>query len=389
MTFWLYILGLTNVAGRPYAFWSGSGSVLLPPLIQLGGIALLAWWHNRCHVTRCWRYARRTTAAGERACRRHHPEPRRTVEDIHAAHHAHLRQLFHPDRRRLPMPIPEAVATSAEGIDVSSYQVDLTVHDLSGLHFALTKASDGRLITDPNFTHNWAAIAKAGLHRGAYHELQASRSATAVQQADHFLAVVRGGGLKPGDMLAVVASDYTGVTDSEVKTFCGHVHAATEGRNPVLVYTDLDVSHHLVETAAAGYPLWVAWPSPFAPGPSQWAPARWKTWRLWQWGTRMVPGLGHVDADAFNGSPAEMDAWIATYTKPRTHLAKVTADGTKSLHDLVHAHPGNGVASVLKQTLLHSAGHDWQHHLGGYIDAGDWDAPLFTGAEIWLYMTTG
>lgn len=85
---WLYgVLGL-NMAGAVYAFWSGSGSVLIPMAVQMAIFLLLLWWHHQCHVTGCYRYARRTTAAGERACERHHPEQARTVEDIHAAHHA-------------------------------------------------------------------------------------------------------------------------------------------------------------------------------------------------------------------------------------------------------------------------------------------------------------
>lgn len=83
----LVFLGLTNVSGRAYAFWSGAGSVLLPWIMQAGTIALLFWWHHQCHVHRCCRYARRATAAGERACGRHHPEGRRTAADIRAAHH--------------------------------------------------------------------------------------------------------------------------------------------------------------------------------------------------------------------------------------------------------------------------------------------------------------
>ena len=213
-----------------------------------------------------------------------------------------------------------SLSTSAEGIDVSSYQVDLAVHDLSGLRFAFTKATDGLGGTDPNFAANWATIKTAGLHRGAYHELQAGLPAA---QAVHFLAAVQRGTLEPGDMLAVVASDYPGVTDDDVLIFCETVKAATHGHNPVLVYTDLSVGASLWRTSAAGYPLWAAWPSPVAPPMPL---ANWRRWFLWQWGTRFVLELGQVDADAFDGPPAAMDAWIAHFKpkpppppKPRLH----------------------------------------------------------------------
>jgi hypothetical protein len=43
-------------------------------------------------VHRCYWYARRTTAAGERACFRHHPDPVRAAKDLHAAHHAAVKR---------------------------------------------------------------------------------------------------------------------------------------------------------------------------------------------------------------------------------------------------------------------------------------------------------
>lgn len=87
---WLTVhTGSENTPGSPpnYNFFSGSGSILLPWLGQGFIVGLLFWWHHQCHVDGCYRYARRTTAAGERACETHHPERHRTVEDIHAAHH--------------------------------------------------------------------------------------------------------------------------------------------------------------------------------------------------------------------------------------------------------------------------------------------------------------
>jgi len=72
----------------PYDFWSGvSGSFLVGVTVW----ALGFYWHNQCGVHGCYWYARRTTAAGERACWKHHPHPKRTVEDLHAAHHAVMR----------------------------------------------------------------------------------------------------------------------------------------------------------------------------------------------------------------------------------------------------------------------------------------------------------
>lgn len=98
---WLsHWLGLDNVAGAVYAWWSGSGSVVLPWLLNALTFAGLFWWHHQCSVHGCWWYARRTTAAGEKACWLHHPNRKRTVEDVHAAHHERLAALTGQPRKR-------------------------------------------------------------------------------------------------------------------------------------------------------------------------------------------------------------------------------------------------------------------------------------------------
>jgi lysozyme len=190
--------------------------------------------------------------------------------------------------------------TSAQGIDVSAFQPVLTSADLNGLAFCFTKATDGPSETDPNFTLNWRVMKSAGIHRGAYHEL---RPGAAGPQAEHFLAVVKDAGLEPGDMLAVVASDYGGVTDAEVKTWCDQVQAASR-TSPVLIYSDLSVARTL--TSCTGYALWVAWPSSTAPS----SVTPWKTWKFWQWSET------DLDRDAYNGTAAELQAWLDAIAYP-------------------------------------------------------------------------
>lgn len=71
----------------PGAFWSGiAGSCAVNAVLFAAGF----WWHHQCAVSRCWWYARRVTAAGERACFLHHPHRRRTAAEVRAAHHAAL-----------------------------------------------------------------------------------------------------------------------------------------------------------------------------------------------------------------------------------------------------------------------------------------------------------
>jgi hypothetical protein len=71
-----------------YNFYSGFGSDIIPAFLTILGLGIGFWWHNQCHVGGCFWYARRTTAAGDRACFIHHPEGALTKVVLHARHHA-------------------------------------------------------------------------------------------------------------------------------------------------------------------------------------------------------------------------------------------------------------------------------------------------------------
>jgi hypothetical protein len=194
---------------------------------------------------------------------------------------------------------------SAQGIDVSHDQSTLTVAELKQYSFCFAKATEGagpKNSNDPTFAGKWATMKSAGVHRGAYHELWSPGSASAADQAENFLSVVRGQGLEPGDMLAVAVTDYS-TTDAEVKAWCDQVKAA-EPRSPVLVYSDGSSLGDF--PSCTGYDLWVAAWSDTAPA----SVAPWKTWRLWQWSDTPL------DQDAYNGTASEMSSWIDSIANP-------------------------------------------------------------------------
>jgi Glycosyl hydrolases family 25 len=203
---------------------------------------------------------------------------------------------------------------SAQGRDYSAYQRPVQPSDLAGLSFAYTRVSDwggpdgNTMGTDPNFAADWAAIKAAGLHRGAYWFLQLSVSPVA--QAAYFAAAVRKAGLLPGDLM-VCDSEIPGANaDAVTLAFLRELAVLTGWPAALLpVYSNLSVAKTLVATSREFPALWIAWPSPTAtaPVPAQWAPAAWRTWRFWQYGT-----AAGVDADAFNGTAPELDAWIAS-----------------------------------------------------------------------------
>lgn len=94
MTGWLlHVLGVDDVSGRWYGFWSGAGSDL-GELAIIGGLASVARKHN-CHVRRCWRVGRHPVeGTGYVVCRRHHPDGAPSREHVitrHRIHHSRQR----------------------------------------------------------------------------------------------------------------------------------------------------------------------------------------------------------------------------------------------------------------------------------------------------------
>jgi hypothetical protein len=128
-----------------------------------------------------------------------------------------------------------------------------------------------------------------------------------------------------------------------VKAFCDAVKAAAP-RSPVLVYSDLSMLPSL--GSCTGYDLWAAWPSATAPA----SVAPWKSWRFWQWNETTL------DRNAFNGTAAELDAWIDSIATPpvpgwafpapsHLHLVKQTREGYSMAWDAVTGPSGQKPAS--------------------------------------------
>jgi hypothetical protein len=87
MIFWhwlLHVLGVDNVSGPWYAFWSGFGSDITEFTIL--GAVFATYKHHTCHVDRCWRIGKhKLTKDGVEyvLCRKHHPH---TPGKVTAAH---------------------------------------------------------------------------------------------------------------------------------------------------------------------------------------------------------------------------------------------------------------------------------------------------------------
>jgi hypothetical protein len=86
---WLaHILGLDDLSGPWYGWWSGAGSDV-SELALFGALAASIRARN-CEVKPCWRLGRHTTAAGHRVCRRHHPDDHLSAGQVIEQHTAAL-----------------------------------------------------------------------------------------------------------------------------------------------------------------------------------------------------------------------------------------------------------------------------------------------------------
>ena len=210
----------------------------------------------------------------------------------------------------------EGAVASAEGLDVSNYQGHYNwaaaVRAFPGLAFGIHRATQGlggggTNSPDPDAVWNHQQIRDNGLRRGAYHFLDPYLDGAA--QARYFVGVLDAIGLIDHDMLWC-DNETPGSSPQAVATcaaaFMGEL-VKLRPHNPRGVYTYISFANEGNCAGLAGYPLWLAYPSAAAPKP----PPPWVRWAFWQWGLR-----NGTDADAFNGTVAALDAWIASFLPP-------------------------------------------------------------------------
>lgn len=89
----LHALGVDNVSGHAYAWWSGAGSDIGE--LAIIGAVIGTWRRVNCHVKGCFRVARYPIAGGQyKVCGKHHPDHKvrsgqMTAEVLHRAHRDH------------------------------------------------------------------------------------------------------------------------------------------------------------------------------------------------------------------------------------------------------------------------------------------------------------
>jgi lysozyme len=198
---------------------------------------------------------------------------------------------------------------SAQGLDVANFQGAFPWAAVKAgyppLAFGIYKMTEGLTFTDGFARHNHDGIKAAGLDHGAYHFLRPESDGAA--QAQFFIAQHRKIGLTAADMLWLDHETADGKTPGQLAA-CARAFMTELDRicphNPKGVYTMVSYATGGECAGLGHWPLWLAFPSSKAPVP----PPPWAKWSFWQWGTR-----NGVDADAFNGTAAQLSAWLASF----------------------------------------------------------------------------
>jgi lysozyme len=201
------------------------------------------------------------------------------------------------------------MAGRALGIDVSNFSGDFDWAATSGLSFGICRASQGlggsgTNSPDPFLAWNWPRIKAKGLARGAYHFLNPDLSGAA--QASYFVEKVSAVGLETTDMLwldnETAGASVAGVAAC-ARDFMTRL-VSLRPHNPCGVYSFYDFITSGNCAGLESYPLWLAIYQSATPT----APAPWRSWKFWQ-----SSGAGNHDDDAFNGTAAELGAWISSF----------------------------------------------------------------------------
>ena len=201
------------------------------------------------------------------------------------------------------------MAGNALGIDVSNFAGQFDWAATSGLSFGICRASQGLGAAgtnspDPFLAWNWPRIKAKGLARGAYHFLDPGLSGAA--QASYFVEQVSKVGLETADMLWLdneTAGSSPAAVAACARDFMARL-VSLRPHNPCGVYSFFDFITSGNCAGLGSYPLWLAIFQSATPS----APAPWKAWKFWQSG-----GTSSHDNDVFNGTPAELTAWISSF----------------------------------------------------------------------------
>lgn len=196
-------------------------------------------------------------------------------------------------------------AFEVHGIDVSHYQgrIDWQAVEDQNIHFAFVKATEGGDYRDSIFCHNWEAMKKHGIKRGAYHFFRPNSPVDL--QIANFIDNVK---LERGDMPPVLdVETYDGATKAQIIAGMRKWLYEIEINYNVkpIIYTNLKFFNKNLAGQFKDYPLWIARYNDREP---RLADSR--EWDFWQYGNKgKLDGIdGYVDFNVFKGKVTDLDS---------------------------------------------------------------------------------
>lgn len=206
------------------------------------------------------------------------------------------------------------------GIDLSHYtpQVNWDIVKAAGIAFAYIKASEGSTNRDPSFQKLWAAGKAAGITCGAYHYFHPSQDPET--QATNFIKAI--GQLSVDDLppvldLESLDSETSKLAIGRAQVFLAAIQKAT-GKVPVIYGSPSFLEALKFSKDITKYPLWIAHYGVSSPS----VPTPFTGWSFWQYSENAAmpgvsqPGTGRVDASYFNGTSADLKAFVAASNLP-------------------------------------------------------------------------
>ena len=222
-------------------------------------------------------------------------------------------QLFPNTRSMVPAGQMEiwlgsAAALPAAGFDVydSTAGINWAAARNDGIDYVYIQATLGGDYAVRNFKARWNNSKAAGLIRGAYHVLD--NKSPVPDQIANFVRTV--GPLESDDLPPLLI--FSGTALDDVAAWLGGVRQKL-GIRPIVMGADFKTASAASLTKLAQYPLRV---SQYSPLPD--APSPWTKWTFWQFTDgdsgpfpHAVPGIGKSYRSVFNGSLADLKAFIA------------------------------------------------------------------------------
>ncbi|WP_299415949.1 GH25 family lysozyme [uncultured Sulfitobacter sp.] len=207
------------------------------------------------------------------------------------------------------------------GIDAARFQKSINWSQArrNGVNFTFLKATEGGDLLDPAFKDHWRSAGRAGVARGAYHfyyfcttpEVQARWFIRNVPKSKGMLPPVLDMEWNPFSPTCAHRRPEASVVQDEMRRWLRIVEAHY-GQRPIIYTTPRFYKENKLSNFN-GYEYWLR---TTAKTPREAYPRQ--SWRFWQYSaTGLIDGIaGEVDLNAFNGSRAEWNAWLAARTHP-------------------------------------------------------------------------